>query len=119
MDGDNYSAQVIGALTPFLWHILLTQITDIKNHSAEVHAVAGAMHSLPVFEIEGKGGASESLAIPPIAIGIVGYRCIGLGASLVLIRMRSDDEIETMISSIRNRNEIEEVVEAELLDSEN
>ena len=40
-------------------------------------------------------------------------------ASLVLVRMRSDDEIETMISSIRNRNEIEEVVEAELLDSEN
>ena len=33
--------------------------------------------------------------------------------------MRSDDEIETKINSIRNRNEIEEVVEAELLDSEN
>jgi len=86
----------------------------------EVHAVAGSMHSLPVFfKIEGTGGTSESLAIPPIAIGIVVVVALAWVASLVLVRMRSDDEIETMINSIRNRNEIEEVVEAELLDSEN
>ena len=111
----------VGALTPFLWHILLdpNKLTS-GNHTVEVHAVAGAMHSLPVFfEIEGTGGASESLAIPPIAIGIVVIVALAWVASLVLIRMRSDDEIETMISRIRNRNEIEEVVEAELLDSEN
>ena len=78
------------------------------------------MHSLPVFfEIEGTGSSSESLAIPPIAIGIVVIVALAWVASLVLIRMRSDDEIETMINNIRNRNEIEEVVEAELLDSEN
>ena len=77
------------------------------------------MHSLPVFfEIEGTGDASESLAIPPIAIGIVVIVALAWVASLVLIRMRSDDDIEAMINSIRNRDEIEEVVEAELLDSE-
>ena len=104
-----------------MWHIILdpNKLTS-GNHSVEVHAVAGAMHSLPVFfEIEVTGGASESLAIPPIAIGSVVIVALAWVASLVLIRMRSDDEIETMISSIRNRNEIEEVVEAELLDSEN
>ncbi|MEL0268754.1 MAG: hypothetical protein VXA14_06565, partial [Euryarchaeota archaeon] len=69
--------------------------------------------------IEGTGGTSESLAIPPIAIGIVVVVALAWVASLVLVRMRSDDEIETMNNSIRNRNEIEEVVEAELLDSEN
>ena len=110
----------VGALTPFLWHILLdpNKLTS-GNHTVEVHAVAGAMHSLPVFyEIEGTGGASESLAIPPIAIGIVVIVALAWVASLVLIRMRSDDDIEAMINIVRNRDEIEEVVEAELLDSE-
>ena len=37
-------------------------------------------------------------------------------ASLVLIRIRSDDEIEAIIDSVRNLDEIDEVVEAELLD---
>ena len=110
----------VGALTPFLWHILLdpNELTS-GNHTVEVHAVAGAMHSLPVFyEIEGTGGASESLAIPPIAVGIVVIVALAWVASLVLIRMRSDDDIEAMINIVRNRDEIEEVVEAELLDSE-
>jgi len=111
----------IGALTPFLWHILL-EPNKLKpgNHTVEVHAVAGAMHSLPVFfEIEGTGAVSESLAIPPIAIGIVIVAALAWVASLVLIRLRSDDEIEAIIDSVRTRDEIEEVVEAELLDSEN
>ena len=111
----------LGALTPFFWHILLdpNKLTS-GNHTVEVHAVAGAMHSIPVFfEIEGIGGTSESLAIPPIAIGIVVIVALAWVASLVLIRMRSDDDIEAMINSVRNRDEIEEVVEAELLDSEN
>ena len=83
----------------------------------EVHAVAGAMHSLPVFfEIEGTGAGSESMSIPPIAIGIVIVVALAWVASLVLIRFRSDDEIEAIISSVRNRDEIEDVVEAELLD---
>ena len=40
----------IGALTPFEWHILLEpkKLTS-GNHTVEEHAVAGAMHSLPVF----------------------------------------------------------------------
>ena len=78
------------------------------------------MHSLPVFfEIEGTGAVSESMSIPPIAIGIVIVVALAWVASLVLIRFRSDDEIEAIINSVRNRDEIEEVVEAELIDSEN
>ena len=111
----------IGALTPFEWHILLEPKELISgNHTVEVHAVTGAMHSLPVFfEIEGIGAVSESMSIPPIAIGIVIVVALAWVASLVLIRFRSDDDIETIINSVRNRDEIEEVVEAELLDSEN
>ena len=123
-DGDwvetTYSATLseIGALTPFLWHILLdpSQLSS-GNHTVEVHAVAGAMHSLPVFfEITGTGSDSGSLAIPPIAIGIVVVVALAWVASLVLIRIRSDDEIEAIIDSVRNLDEIDEVVEAELLD---
>ena len=123
-DGDwvetTYSAtpSEIGALTPFLWHILLdsSQLSS-GNHTVEVHAVAGAMHSLPVFfEITGTESDSGSLAIPPIAIGIVVVVALAWVASLVLIRIRSDDEIEAIIDSVRNLDEIDEVVEAELLD---
>ncbi len=123
-DGDwvetTYSATLseIGALTPFLWHILLdsSQLSS-GNHTVEVHAVAGAMHSLPVFfEITGTESDSGSLAIPPIAIGIVVVVALAWVASLVLIRIRSDDEIEAIIDSVRNLDEIDEVVEAELLD---
>ena len=123
-DGDwvetTYSATLseIGALTPFLWHILLdsSQLSS-GNHTVEVHAVAGAMHSLPVFfEITGTESDSGSLAIPPIAIGIVVVVALAWVASLVLIRIRSDDEIEAIIDSVRNFDEIDEVVEAELLD---
>ena len=123
-DGDwvetTYSAtpSEIGALTPFLWHILLdsSQLSS-GNHTVEVHAVAGAMHSLPVFfEITGTESDSGSLAIPPIAIGIVVVVALAWVASLVLIRIRSDDEIEAIIDSVRNFDEIDEVVEAELLD---
>ena len=111
----------IGALTPFEWHILLDpKKLSSGNHTVEVHAVAGAMHSLPVFfEIEGTGVGSEPMSIPPIAIGIVIVVALAWVASLVLIRFRSDDEIEAIINSVRNRDEIEEVVEAELLDPEN
>ena len=123
-DGDwvetTYSAtpSEIGALTPFLWHMLLypSQLSS-GNHTVEVHAVAGAMHSLPVFfEITGTESDSGSLAIPPIAIGIVVVVALAWVASLVLIRIRSDDEIEAIIDSVRNLDEIDEVVEAELLD---
>ena len=111
----------IGALSPFEWHILLDpKKLSSGNHTVEVHAVTGAMHSLPVFfEIEGTGAVSESMSIPPIAIGIVIVVALAWVASLVLIRFRSDDEIEAIINSVRNRDEIEEVVEAELIDSEN
>ena len=108
----------IGALTPFLWHVLLDPAKmPAGEHTIEVHAVAGAMHSLPVFhQVNGTGAAQTSLGIPPLAIGVVALVAIAWVASLVLIRFRSDEEIEAIIDNARNRDEIDEVVEAELLD---
>ena len=52
----------IGALSPFEWHILLDpKKLSSGNHTVEVHAVTGAMHSLPVFfEIEGTGAVLQN-----------------------------------------------------------
>ena len=95
----------IGALTPFDWHVILdpNKLT-IGEHVIEVHAVSGSMHSLPVFfEISGTGFEGNSLSIPPIAIGIVAISAFTLVSYLVFIRFHSDDEIE-------------EIVEAEIID---
>ena len=108
----------VGALTPFLWHVLLNPAKLASGeHTVEVHAVAGAMHSLPVFfEVTGSGSAESAMGIPPIAIGAVALVGLFWLSSLVLIRYRSDDEIEAMIDNVRTRDEIDEVVEAELLE---
>lgn len=116
----------IGALTPFLWHVLLNPAKlPAGEHTIEVHAVAGEMHSLPVFHtVIGTGSGESSMGIPPVAIGIVALVAIAWVASLVLIRYRSDDEIEAIIENARSRDstnnhadaDIEEVVEAEILD---
>ncbi len=37
-------------------------------------------------------------------------------SSLVLIRFRSDDEIDGIISNIKNRNQPDDVIEAELIE---
>jgi len=108
----------IGALTPFLWHVLLNPAKLASGeHTVEVHAVAGAMHSLPVFfEVTGSGSAESAMGIPPLAIGAVALVGLFWLSSLVLIRYRSDDEIEAIIDNVRSRDEIDEVVEAELLE---
>ena len=52
----------IGALTPFLWHVILDP-EDIPEgqHIVEAHAVSGNSHSLPVFfEITGKPSSSSA-----------------------------------------------------------
>jgi hypothetical protein len=108
----------VGALTPFLWHVLLNPAKLASGeHTVEVHGVAGAMHSLPVFfEVTGIGSAESSMGIPPLAIGAVALVGLFWLSSLVLIRYRSDDEIEAMIDNVRTREEIDEIVEAELLE---
>ncbi|HJM29955.1 MAG TPA: S8 family serine peptidase [Candidatus Thalassarchaeaceae archaeon] len=108
----------VGALTPFEWHILLNpKSLSSASHKIEVHAVSGESSSLPVFaNVVGTEGGESASGIPAIAIGFVALVALTWVSSLVLIRFRSDDEIDDMISNINNRNQIDDVVEAELIE---
>ena len=108
----------VGALTPFEWHILLNpKSLSSASHKIEVHAVSGESSSLPVFaNVVGTEGGESASGIPAIAIGFVALVALTWVSSLVLIRFRSDDEIDDMISNIKNRNQIDDVVEAELIE---
>jgi len=108
----------VGALTPFEWHILLNpKSLSSASHKIEVHAVSGESSSLPVFaNVVGTEGGESASGIPAIAIGFVALVALTWVSSLVLIRFRSDDEIDDMISNIKNRNLIDDVVEAELIE---
>jgi len=105
----------IGALTPFLWHVLIDPgKLDNGEHSIEVHAVSGGSHSLPVFfEVFGSGGDTSSNGIHPAVIGLVALVASAWMGSLVLIRYRSDDQIEGMISSVTKRGQ---AIDAEIVD---
>ena len=108
----------VGALTPFEWHILLNpKSLSSASHKIEVHAVSGESSSLPVFaNVVGTEGGESASGIPAIAIGFIALVALTWVSSLVLIRFRSDDEIDDMISNIKNRNQIDDVVEAELIE---
>ena len=105
----------IGALTPFLWHVIIDPVKLPKGiHSVEVHAVSGDSHSLPVlFEVYGSGPDSSSDGIPPAVIGLVTLVASAWIASLVLIRYRSDEQIEGMISSLVKKDE---TIDAEIIE---
>ena len=70
-----YSAhpEGVGALTPFLWHIILDpEKLPEGQHTVEVHASYGNKHSLPTFfEVYGSGPNISSQGIPPVLIGLV------------------------------------------------
>ena len=108
----------VGALTPFEWHILLNpKSLSSGAHKIEVHAVSGESYSLPVIaNVVGIGGGDSTSGIPAYAIGFVALVALTWVSSLVLIRFRSDDEIDGMISNIKNRNQIDDFVEAELIE---
>ena len=105
----------IGALTPFLWHVLLdpTKLSP-GEHVVEVHAASGNKHSLPVmYTVTGIGGESSGPGIPLSAVALVSLVFVAWCASLVLVRFRSDDEIDGMISSFVRPNS--EVIDAEIV----
>nr|AIE92053.1 Subtilisin-like serine protease [uncultured marine group II/III euryarchaeote AD1000_19_G08] len=116
-----YSAEPaeIGALTPFSWHVILdpTKLGE-GPHQIEVRAVSGESHSLPVLATaHGTAGSSSNFSVPPLVIfGIVVVFVIWL-ASLSLVRLRSDGEIDSLLSRWRREEDsaIEEVLEAELI----
>ena len=110
------SLEEIGALTPFLWHVLLDpEKLPPGQHIVEVHAVSGSSHSLPVFfEVVGSGSGSSANGIPPAVVGLVALVASAWIGSLVLIRFRSDDQIEGVLSSFgRQQNQ---VIDAEIIE---
>ena len=106
----------IGALTPFLWHVLLDpEKLSGRNHTIEVHAVSGDFHSLPVFyEVAGYGSGSSANGIPSSVIGLVALVALAWVGSLVFVRFRSDEQIEGMMASFMNRKE--QVIDAEIIE---
>ena len=116
-----YSAEPaeIGALTPFSWHVILdpTKLGE-GPHQIEVRAVSGESHSLPVLAtVHGTSGSASNFSVPPLVIfGIVVVFVIWL-ASLSLVRLRSDGEIDSLLSRWRREEDsaVEEVLEAELI----
>ena len=106
----------IGALTPFLWHILLDPgKLPAGEHTVEVHAVSGDSHSLPVFyEVVGSGAASAANGIPPSVIGLVALVALAWVGSLALIRYRSDEQIEGMLPSFTGRKK--QPIDAEIVE---
>ena len=116
-----YSAEPgeIGALTPFMWHVILDSVKLSEGgHQLEVRAMAEGVFSLPILvTVHGSGGTVSEFSVPPIVIvGILVVFVIWI-ASLSLVRLRSDGEIDSLLSRLRNEEDsaVEEVLEAELI----
>ncbi len=106
----------VGALTPFLWHVVLDP-GDLPEgqHTVEVHASSGGSHSLPVFyEVMGGGAGFSPQGVPTAVIGLVVLVAMAWVGSLVLVRLRSDEEIESMLPNMSGA--IEDAIDAELVD---
>ena len=106
-------------MTPFSWHVILdpSKLGD-GPHQIEVRAVSGEGHSLPVLAtVHGTADSASDFSVPPLVIfGIVVVFVIWL-ASLSLVRMRSDGEIDSLLSRWRREEDsaVEEVLEAEII----
>ena len=116
-----YSAEPgeIGALTPFMWHVILDPVKLSEGgHQLEVRAMAEGVFSLPILvTVHGSGGTVSEFSVPPIVIvGILVVFVIWI-ASLSLVRLRSDGEIDSLLSRLRNEEDsaVEDVLEAELI----
>ena len=124
-DETTYSAEPgeIGALTPFMWHVIMNpEKLSEGAHEIEVRAVSGEGNSLPVLvTVHGSGSEGNGFSVPPIVIvGIASVFAIWV-ASLALLRFRSDGEIDSLLSNLRRKEEdsaIEEVLDAEIVDEE-
>ena len=116
-----YSAEPgeIGALTPFMWHVILDPAKLSEgSHQIEVRAMAEGASSLPVLvTVHGSASSATDFTVPPIVIvGILVVFVIWV-ASLTLVRLRSDGEIDSLISRFRKEEDsvVDEVLEAELI----
>jgi len=116
-----YSAELeeIDALTPFMWHVILDPVKLSEGvHQIEVRAISGEASSLPIIvTVHGSAGGSTDFSVPPIVIfGILTVLVIWV-ASLALVRLRSDGEIDNLLSRLRKEEDsvVDEVLEAEII----
>ena len=111
----------IGALTPFLWHVILDPMKMTSGeHTVEIHAVSGALHSLPVFFDFNvtKSDSSQSI-LPPIILGVSALVALGWVSSIAITRSASPLALIPIIEDLRNkRNQVANsgVMEAEIIE---
>jgi serine protease AprX len=124
-DETTYSAEPgeIGALTPFMWHVIMNpEKLSEGAHEIEVRAVSGEGNSLPVLvTVHGSGSEGDGFSVPPMVIVAIASVFAIWVASLALLRFRSDGEIDSLLSNLRRKEEdsaIEEVLDAEIVDEE-
>ena len=121
-----YSTELeeISPLTPFSWHVILDPSKIGKGpHIIEVRAVSGDSVSLPVIvTVNGTAESSTNFSVPPLVIALVGVVFTIWIASVVLVRLRSDGEIDEFISRLRGSKSVDFMpggaIDAELLDED-
>lgn len=121
-----YSTELeeISPLTPFSWHVILDPSKIGKGpHIIEVRAVSGDSVSLPVIvTVNGTAESSSNFSVPPLVIALVGVVFTIWIASVVLVRLRSDGEIDEFITRLRGSKSVDFMpggaIDAELLDED-
>ena len=121
-----YSSELedIGPLTPFLWHVILDPSKIGKGpHMIEIRAVSGDSVSLPVVvTVNGTSTSSDEFSVPPLVIALVASVFIIWAASVILVRIRSDGEIDDIISRLFGTKSVDflpgGVIDAELLEED-
>ncbi len=121
-----YSTELeeISPLTPFSWHVILDPSKIGKGpHIIEVRAVSGDSVSLPVIvTVNGTAESSTNFSVPPLVIALVGVVFTIWIASVVLVRLRSDGEIDEFITRLRGSKSVDFMpggaIDAELLDED-
>jgi len=121
-----YSTELeeISPLTPFSWHVILDPSRIGKGpHIIEVRAVSGDSVSLPVIvTVNGTAESSTNFSVPPLVIALVGVVFTIWIASVVLVRLRSDGEIDEFITRLRGSKSVDFMpggaIDAELLDED-
>ena len=94
----------IGALTPFLWHIILdSSKLEVGAHELEIHASFGESNSLPIIiSVEGTGSDSISSDIPFSIILIVALIFGVWLSALIFVNFNNDAVINLKISNLKN-----------------
>jgi len=121
-----YSAELeeIGPLTPFSWHVILDPAKIGQGpHVIEVRAVSGESVSLPVVvTVNGITDLSSDFSVPLAVIALVAAVFAIWVSSVIVVRIRSDGEIEDFISRLRGSKSVDFLsggaIDAELLEED-